>query len=442
MTDVAETKSGTQPASQGRETVRPSSDTRERARLGTRDRLPAIGLREYWYPATLARRVSRRRPTRVRLLGEDLTLFRHEKGGVGAISSVCPHRGASLARGRCHFAGTITCPYHGWTFDGEGNCVAVLGEGPDSKIPGQPSARARHYPTETHKGVVFVWMGSGEPAPITEDVPPEFFDPRSLVLARDRVWKANWRPAIENFADSHVFYVHRNSLEVATQGPTALYGLLHAGATRPPTRVDNGRALVFDRGNAPTLTRYMELDREQRLLGSGEGETARPDLSRFQDVYPQLGGAKWPKTRIRLYISRACGAIRRLAPDPGPLMGDDIEWGTGVHLPGIVRVDFHKNVFSRASVPMDENSTNNFYYHTTYPRTKLRRLMLWVYFVAWYNWKMNRNFSGQDQRMVENQDYETREKLTPSDRFPRDFRRLVIDHARPSPHGNTEGERA
>ena len=48
--------------------------------------------------------------------------------------------------GDCHFEGTISCPYHGWTFDGDGNVLAVLPEGPDSQVPGKVMQRS--YPTQ------------------------------------------------------------------------------------------------------------------------------------------------------------------------------------------------------------------------------------------------------------------------------------------------------
>ena len=106
------------------------------------------------------------------LLGEELVFFRDTHGEVKALWNWCPHRGGSLKHGDCHFPGTISCPYHGITFDGEGNAVAVLSEGPDSRVPGK--MKARNFPTRTLRGMVFVWMGERDPAPIEEDVPPEF----------------------------------------------------------------------------------------------------------------------------------------------------------------------------------------------------------------------------------------------------------------------------
>ena len=83
---------------------------------------------------------------------------------ISRPSGTCaPHRGASLSEGDCHFKGKVACPYHGWVFDGAGDCVSVLSEGPNSGIPGK--VQARHYPTQTLKGMVFVWTGESEPVP-------------------------------------------------------------------------------------------------------------------------------------------------------------------------------------------------------------------------------------------------------------------------------------
>jgi len=150
--------------------------------------IPKLGLRNYWYPAIADRSVGARKPVKVSLLGEELCLFRGANGAVAAIQDVCPHRGARLSEGDCHYRGTVACPYHGWVFDESGKNVAVLSEGPDSGVCGKPGSEAKVYPTHTLKGLVFVWMGDGEAAPIEEDVPEEFFDPDALVqvgLSRD-----------------------------------------------------------------------------------------------------------------------------------------------------------------------------------------------------------------------------------------------------------------
>src|SRR5262249_41210063 len=142
--------------------------------------IPGLGLREYWYPALPAREIGRRKPVYVRMLGEGICLFRGKSGRGVALAHACPPRGAMLAGGDCVFKGTVTCFYHGFTFDERAECVAAIGEGPESPMPGQ--LRARACPTVTVKSVVFIWMGRGEPTPLHEGIPDEFFDKDTLVL--------------------------------------------------------------------------------------------------------------------------------------------------------------------------------------------------------------------------------------------------------------------
>ncbi|MGH7768621.1 MAG: Rieske 2Fe-2S domain-containing protein, partial [Candidatus Binatia bacterium] len=73
-------------------------------------------LRRYWHPVAIAKEVSEDNPIKfVRILGEDLVLFRDKKAGVGLLHDRCSHRGASLSYGRVEERG-IACPYHGWLY--------------------------------------------------------------------------------------------------------------------------------------------------------------------------------------------------------------------------------------------------------------------------------------------------------------------------------------
>ena len=130
--------------------------------------------------------------------------------------------GRQPGTGRLPFQGTVACPYHGCVFDGEGECISVLSEGPNSRIPGK--VQARKYPTRTLKGMVFIWIGESEPAPIEEDVPEEFFEQKSQILYRIADWAVDWRVALENSMDSHVYYVHRDSILMFARGPLDPYG--------------------------------------------------------------------------------------------------------------------------------------------------------------------------------------------------------------------------
>ncbi len=178
------------------------------SQVGPFDYCPKLGFREYWYPGIEARRV-RGRPVRLTMLGEELVLFRDGAGRVAALSDWCPHRGARLSLGLCEFKGTVTCPYHGYVFDGTGQCVAGLIERPDSTFV--PKLRARVYPTEERMGIVFVWMGETAPVPLDEDLPAELSDPEltGTRFTRVKVWEANWTEPMAQGIDFHEFYLHR-----------------------------------------------------------------------------------------------------------------------------------------------------------------------------------------------------------------------------------------
>ena len=115
---------------------------RRRPGLGLRDQIPKIGLTEYWYPVIADKDVPSRRAVRRKVLGQDLAFFRGRHGQVVAITNWCPHRNASLSDGKSLFPGTLSCPYHGLTFDDTGAAVAFLGEGPASKFCHRQIGRA------------------------------------------------------------------------------------------------------------------------------------------------------------------------------------------------------------------------------------------------------------------------------------------------------------
>jgi len=80
-----------------------------------------MGLRDYWYIAAESREL-KQKPIAVTLLGEHIVLFRAERGEVAALQDRCSHRNMALSRGRAS-SGCITCPYHGWQFNGAGRCA-------------------------------------------------------------------------------------------------------------------------------------------------------------------------------------------------------------------------------------------------------------------------------------------------------------------------------
>lgn len=169
----------------------------------------ALGFRNYWYPALLSRDLGRR-PAPVKLLGEELVLVRRD-GEVYCLQARCAHRGVPLAAGRFEFPCTITCVYHGWTYDlRTGKLVAALTDGPESSVVGK--VKLKTYPAQERQGAIWVYIGDEDPAPPLErDIPKEFLEPGAVVWpANPKVRKGNWRMGIEGGLDpSHSYYMHR-----------------------------------------------------------------------------------------------------------------------------------------------------------------------------------------------------------------------------------------
>ena len=110
------------------------------------------------------------KPVPVRALGQQFVVFRDSQGAVRALSNVCVHKGGSLGHGEV-VAGTIQCPYHGWRYNGDGECVAIPSLAAGARIPGR--ARVDSYPVAEHWGLVWAFLGD---LPPSERPPlPDFF---------------------------------------------------------------------------------------------------------------------------------------------------------------------------------------------------------------------------------------------------------------------------
>ncbi|HEY2922915.1 MAG TPA: aromatic ring-hydroxylating dioxygenase subunit alpha [Candidatus Binatia bacterium] len=147
-------------------------------------------------------------PQAIKVLGEELVLFRDQTGHLGLIGKHCPHRGASLEYGDIE-AGGIRCAYHGWLFNVHGQCLEMPAEPKDSKF----SEKVKHlsYPVQEQGGLIFAYLGPDQ------DNPPPL--PRYKALADSagqrsleatRVYDYNWFNFIENGADPvHFSTLHR-----------------------------------------------------------------------------------------------------------------------------------------------------------------------------------------------------------------------------------------
>ena len=120
-------------------------------------------MRRYWQPVAVSISVTAT-PQDVRILGEDLILFRDGKGRPGLLTPRCVHRGTSLYYGKVDEDG-IRCCYHGWQFDVEGRCIDQPCE-PNNGAAHRHRIRQPWYPVEERYGLVFAYMGPPAKKPL------------------------------------------------------------------------------------------------------------------------------------------------------------------------------------------------------------------------------------------------------------------------------------
>ena len=155
-------------------------------------------LRRYWFPISVAAELTDENPTKfIRILGENLVLFRDKSGRVGLIEDRCSHRGASLVYGRVEERG-IACAYHGWLYDIEGNCLETPPEPAESKF--RLTVKPKAYPVQKFVGLYWTYMGP-QPAP--------FIPKYDVWVRKDGIRKifiqpqldCNWVQPMENSVD-------------------------------------------------------------------------------------------------------------------------------------------------------------------------------------------------------------------------------------------------
>jgi len=341
---------------------------RETTQKDGKGNIPELGFRNYWYPTVRSRSVNKK-PVHVRLLGQDLVLFRSQ-GRIVALQGKCPHRGMPLWLGKSHFPGTLSCPYHGWTFDGTGRCVAALLEGPTSSLP--PKVCIQSYPVQERWGVVWIYVGETLAPSLEEDLPPALLRPNIVVCTDIQDWACNWRVVIENFMDPlHALYVHRSSLLM-------LFDMVLSSARLEVRDTDDGRGFHLEYGG-----------------------------NSYQDTYPGLGKYPrrwwWRRWKARLLDEEKFW-------EQGFFAEVRLPSNTSVNLPGGV-------TYVQYVVPKDRGETRSVAFTIVQARGLAALKFKFLYYLL-FHWMENRgrySVLGQDQVICENQDYAYPEKLSATD---------------------------
>jgi phenylpropionate dioxygenase-like ring-hydroxylating dioxygenase large terminal subunit len=331
-----------------------------------------LGFRDYWYPVTWSRKVTKK-PIQVTVLGEKIMLIR-EAGVVRALHDRCPHRGVPLSHKMAsqEFPGTWTCCYHGWTFDLKtGVLVAAITDGPDSPICGKVAVRTS--PVEERRGLVWIWMGRGTPAPLESDVPAELLDPNAIVLGRITIRPGNWRFGAENgFDDGHAKYLHRN-------------------------------ALWTRRVQMPVWSKI-------RVIVEDGWLTRKKDVQYYEETFPGLG--KWPPKKW--YRNKKGNKTTIALRMPGRLRVQYLTW---THFEWWVATEPDEHIYVQLAVKN---------------KGRWRNFLFWVYYRLWVRWVFHGMFNDEDRLMVDVMDAPP-ERLYRPDVAITEWRKMVEETERGEP---------
>lgn len=160
-------------------------------------------MRMFWHPVYRAEDLKPGEAKPIRIMSEDFTLYRGESGSPHLVDYRCPHRGAQLSAGWVE-GECIRCMYHGWLYDSSGQCI----EQPAEEKPFAKKIRIRSYPTQEYLGLIFAYLGEGEPPQMARY--PHLESEGYLEVLPVQVWPCNFFQRTDNNGDTaHVSFVHR-----------------------------------------------------------------------------------------------------------------------------------------------------------------------------------------------------------------------------------------
>ena len=351
-----------------------------------------LGLENYWYPVLWSSEV-RDAPVARRVCGHNIVLQREPDGTARALHDRCLHRGVRLSQGTQEFPGTVSCPYHGWTYRlRDGELVAVITDGPDSPMCGK--AAVRTYPTAEAVGLVWVFVGDEEPYPLEEQLPAELADPPPYAVGgriEDR--DGDWRLFAENgFDEGHAKYLHRSSL---------------------------WRTFKV----MPTWNK-IHIERHGRWLYRVEDER------HWDAEFPGLGAwsnNRWwkikPKQRQGSMLGNTGGARQN---DPY-IQAQKFPGFASLTVPGMLRIAYPQFIHYEFYVPIEAGRTKYVGVMVQF-KTGLARTLFYVKYLAGIRWLFHGQFSSQDHWMVAETDAPP-ERLYRPDISLIEWRRLVEEAA-------------
>ncbi|WP_216215379.1 aromatic ring-hydroxylating dioxygenase subunit alpha [Amycolatopsis aidingensis] len=322
------------------------------------------GFPGYWYPVTWGSHVDGT-PRAFTICGERLVLLR-DGGTVYALHDRCPHRGVPLSEGDQQFPGTISCPYHGWTYRlTDGKLCAVITDGPDSPICGKVTVRT--YPVAERLGLVWVYVpiADEQPHPIDEQLPEELVGNRFVVGGRIEPRRGNWRFACENgFDEGHAKYLHRTSLW--------------------------------------RLFKPMPTWNRTRVVGDGRWIYRVQDEVHWEADFPGVGkwsNQRWWKLRPpkETFNIGNTGKPKKIDPT---IAAQEFAGFASLSMPGVLRIVYPKFIHYEFYVPVDDGEHRYVGLMVNFT-AGWKALGFYLKYLGGIRWLFHGQFSGQDAWMVE-----------------------------------------
>ena len=162
-------------------------------------------LRSFWQPIYVGEELAPGRAVPLRIMSEDFTLFRGESGTPHTVEARCAHRRTPLHMGWVE-EDCIRCRYHGWKYDGTGQCV----EQPGELESFAKKVQITSYPTQEYLGLIWAYLGEGAPPPMRRL--PDMEKPGVLSVGPAEPWPCNFFNGLDNARDAaHVAFTHHES---------------------------------------------------------------------------------------------------------------------------------------------------------------------------------------------------------------------------------------
>ena len=322
------------------------------------------GLENYWYPVTWSSEV-KRKPTAVRVCGRDIMLQRDEQGRVHALHDRCLHRGVRLSQGTEEFPGTVSCPYHGWTFRlSDGELVAVITDGPDSPMCGKVAVET--FAAAEAMGLVWVFVGDREPHSLLDQLPEELVDPPEYAVGgriEDR--EGDWRLYAENgFDEGHAKYLHR----------TSYWRIMKVMPTWNKIHIER-------------LGRWI-----YRIEDERHWEADFPGLGKWSND-------RWWKIKPKQQQGKMLGNTGGAKKNDPYISSREFPGFASLSVPGVLRIAYPQFIHYEFYVPIEAGKTKYVGVMVQF-KTKLAKAGFYLKYLGGIRWLFHGNFSSQDHWMV------------------------------------------